>query len=81
MAEDIWLNDALQSDPNRWEVIVKYHGDLVAIGRAIGAEVEILYDGYAIITLEKSAIPKLLTYPEVEHILVLGTNPSAEHVA
>lgn len=68
MAEDIWLNDALQSDPNRWEVIVKYHGDLVAIGRAIGAEVEILYDGYAIITLEKSAIPKLLTYPEVEHI-------------
>ncbi len=68
MADDIWLNDTLQSDPNKWELIVKYHGDLEAIGRVIGAEVEVLYDGYAIVTLEKTAIAKLLTYPEVEHV-------------
>lgn len=68
MAEDIWISDFLQRDPRLWEVIVKYHGDLEAVGRAVGAEVEVLYYGYAILTIARSAVVELLNYPEIEHI-------------
>ncbi|MDD4690178.1 MAG: S8 family serine peptidase [Eubacteriales bacterium] len=47
------------------EVIVKYTGDISGVSRDLNAEVEILYQGYAIITLDESDISKLYSYQQI----------------
>lgn len=51
-----------------FEVIVKYNGDIEQVARELNAKAEPLYQGYAIITLEKSMIPKLYGYTQIEHV-------------
>ncbi|MDK2789011.1 MAG: hypothetical protein PWP07_2256, partial [Epulopiscium sp.] len=62
------LQGAVDTESKQWEVIVKYHGDLNAVGEQLGAEVEILTEGYGIITLEESKIPELSKYTQIEFI-------------
>lgn len=50
------------------EVIVKFSGDVLEISRRLQAEVEVLLQGYAIITLAPADIPKLYSYPQIENI-------------
>ena len=50
----------------RIEVIVKFNGDILEISRNLRAEVEILLQGYAIITIDQADIPKLYSYIQVE---------------
>ncbi|MEJ8554129.1 S8 family serine peptidase [Tepidibacter sp. Z1-5] len=58
-----------------FEVIVKYHGDLLKIEEELDADVELLNERFAIITLKEEDILKLLDYEEIEYIerpFVLG---------
>ncbi len=50
------------------EIIVKYHGDLTPIANDLGAEVEPLYQSYAIITIRRDLVPRLYTYSQIEHM-------------
>ena len=50
------------------EVIVKYNGDLSKIGDSLGAEIEILNQNYAIITLRQDQIELLYNFIEIEYI-------------
>jgi subtilisin family serine protease len=58
----------LDPESETWEVIVKYHGDVSAVAAAIVAQVEILSENYAIITLEQDKIPSLELFTEIEHV-------------
>lgn len=55
-------------DENRVELIVKYHGDLPSIAESLGAEAELLFQGYAIVTIDRDKIPQLYSYPQIENI-------------
>lgn len=57
-----------QTDETKWEVIVRFNGSLDAIKRELNAEVEILFQNYAIITLSRNQIPALYAYPQIVHI-------------
>lgn len=50
------------------EVIVKYSGDIHRVGSGLGAEVEDLGEGFAIITLRSYQIPLLYGYREIEYV-------------
>jgi len=62
-------------DPDRdsWEVIVKYSGDIYRVEYELGAEVEILGEGFAILTLRSGQIPLLYNYKEIEYIEIPKT--------
>lgn len=52
-----------------FELIVKYNGDILKIEKELGVSVEVLSQGYAIITVKgQEDIEKLLLYPEIEYI-------------
>lgn len=55
-------------ETNLVEVIVKFNGDIDRIARELGITLEVLYQGYAIITTPPSKIPLLYGYTEIEHI-------------
>ncbi|MGI6280312.1 MAG: S8 family serine peptidase, partial [Acutalibacteraceae bacterium] len=55
-------------NPELVEIIVKYSGDINAVAQQIGAEVEELLGGYAIVTIRPQDINRLYLYPEVESI-------------
>jgi subtilisin family serine protease len=55
-------------ESNLIEVIVKFNGNIDHIARELDVFLEILYEGYAIITTPPSKIPLLYEYPEIEHI-------------
>lgn len=61
------LNAGTDADNERWEVIVKFHGD---ISRIAGGDikVEILSAGYGIITLPKRYIEALAALEEIEFV-------------
>jgi len=62
------LESGFDDGTGRWEVIVKYTGDLAAIGAALDAEVEILSATYAIITLPHAQLRQLYQFPEIEYV-------------
>jgi len=51
-----------------WEIIVKYSGDIYRLEAELGVEVEILEEGFAIITLQSDQISLLYNYKEIEYI-------------
>lgn len=55
-------------EDDRVELIVKYHGDLPTIAGTLGAEAELLFQGYAIITIDRDRIPELYSFPQIENI-------------
>lgn len=50
------------------EVIVKYHGDILAVGAKAGADIEILTSNYAIATLDITRLNEFYKFNEVEYI-------------
>ncbi len=58
----------IEPESNEIEVIVKFNGDIERVAEILGAEAEIIYENYAIITIDKTKIPRLTAYPQVEHI-------------
>ena len=61
------LSVGIEEEENRWEVIVKYHGNLERIA-SDEIQVEILIAGYAIVTLPAFLIAALAELEEVEYI-------------
>ena len=50
------------------EIIVKYNGDVFGTAEKVGADVELLSDNYAIFQIDKSNIPVLSSFTEIEDI-------------
>lgn len=61
------LNVGFDESTRRWEVIVKYHGDLERIANE-EIDVEILLSGYAIVTLPEKYMEALADMEETEYI-------------
>ena len=61
------LSVGIEEQTNRWEVIVKYHGNLEQIAND-EVWVETLIAGYAIVTLPAFLLPALAELDEVEYI-------------
>lgn len=61
-------SEAHQNDDNRVEIIAKFGGDIIQIAAELQAEIEVLMQGYAIITIDKSNIPKLYLYTQIESL-------------
>jgi len=61
------LNVGIDNQTNRWEIIVKYHGNLERIAND-EIQVELLIAGYAIVTLPAFLIPALAELDEVEYM-------------
>ena len=49
----------------RWEVLVKYNGDIADVAKEVGAGVEVLGNGFAILTLPSASIPRLSSFPQI----------------
>ena len=62
------LNVGYEPETNRWEVIVKYNGDIQQVGKQVGAQVEILTGQYAILTVPEEMLNQLADFYEVEFI-------------
>jgi subtilisin family serine protease len=60
------LDSGFNRENNTWEIIIKYCGDIGILERELGAEVEILSQTFAIITLPAEQIPKLPGYQQVQ---------------
>ncbi len=65
---DNGLQNLFPGEEKETEVIAKFHGDITQIARDLQAEVEILSQEYAIITIDKDKIPRLYFYPQIEHL-------------
>lgn len=63
-----WTNLITNNEDEPFEVIVKFNGDIEGVAKELNAEAEILYQDYAIITLNKDQLPELNFFPEIEHI-------------
>ena len=62
------LNVGYDKNSNLWEVIVKYNGTFEKIKQDLDIKVEILSTSYAIVTLSREDIYKLVLYREIEYI-------------
>jgi len=58
----------INSNPDEWEVIVKYSGDLSRLEADLGFRAELLGNSYAILTMQSPQISRLLKYKEIEYI-------------
>ncbi|MBR2735655.1 MAG: S8 family serine peptidase [Clostridia bacterium] len=50
------------------EVIVKYNGDILSVGRRLGVETEILSENFAIVTLRLGELSRLTEFTEIEAV-------------
>ena len=66
--DEFEFSTIIEPDSNIIEVIAKFNGDITAVANSLGAEAEIVYDNYAIITIDKLLIGRLNSFPEVEHL-------------
>lgn len=57
-----------ESAGNRWQLIVKYTGDIEAVAESLSAEVVTLLGQYAIITVEEELIGQLTEFPQVLYV-------------
>jgi subtilisin family serine protease len=61
------LEVGYDSESRRWQVIVRYHGDLGTVALP-GWDITMLTGGYAIVTLPQSELSYLAALPQVEYI-------------
>ncbi|MDE7300401.1 MAG: S8 family serine peptidase [Lachnospiraceae bacterium] len=64
--KSIDLNTGFQEQTRRWELIVKYHGDLEELAGQLGFEAVPLLNSYAVITIDEGRIPALLASEQLE---------------
>lgn len=50
------------------EVIVKFHGDILEVGRQLGVDIELLTSNYAIASMDVTQLPAFYGFPEVEYV-------------
>ena len=62
------IEPGVQIGENLLEDIVKYSGDIMIVGVDLGVDVEILGEGYAILTLTVEKVQQLFDYREIEYI-------------
>ncbi len=62
------LDSGYDDRTDKWELIVKYNGELEKLERDLDIGIEILNENYAIITIEREQIPRLADYKEIEYI-------------
>ncbi|MCL2852348.1 MAG: S8 family serine peptidase [Defluviitaleaceae bacterium] len=55
----------LDETTGKWEVIVRYTGDIMRLEGLLNTGVELLGEGFAILTVRPEDIDKLSTYPEI----------------
>lgn len=67
-AETDDLDVGYNPEDNTWELIIRYHGDIMDVARQVDANVVILSGGYAILTLNQDNIGRLSEFEEVEYI-------------
>lgn len=65
---DVNLSTGYIYDEDKWELIIKYSGDIEAIRRKINAEIEPLSYGYAIVIIEGLQIDELSQIEQIEYI-------------
>lgn len=53
---------------NKFEIIIKYNGDIKKVAQELNFELEILSENYAIGTIEINKVQELIKYTEIEHI-------------
>lgn len=68
MSEKVSLFDMIDPCINEIEVIAKFNGDIMKIARELDAEAEVIYENYAIITIDKSKLGRLNSHAEIEHL-------------
>ena len=61
-------SQASPAEAERFELIAKFNGSLSQIAEALDADVEILTQGYAIITVNRNQIPALYDYSQIESL-------------
>lgn len=66
--KSITLDEGYLPEIQEWEVIVKYFGDILRLGAELGAQVEILTDEYAILTLPEDVIEELAAREEIVYV-------------
>lgn len=64
------LNVGYNEETNTWELIIRYNGDLLANENivALAKEIEILTNGYAIVTVEQDKVSEFALNPEIEFV-------------
>ena len=60
------LSTGYDAATNRWELIVKYNGDLKKLAELLGFEAVLLINYYAIVTIAQEKIEEFLLQPEIE---------------
>lgn len=60
------LNTGYDAATKRWELIVKYNGDLNGLAGRLGFEAVLLINYYAVVTIAQDKIEELLSQPEIE---------------
>lgn len=61
-------NTPLVPSEGTFEVIIKYNGDINQAAGALGVEVEVLSESYAILTLNRTQLEQVRAHTEVEYI-------------
>lgn len=62
------LNTGFEEQTKRWELIVKYHGNLEELAGQIGFDAVPLLNSYAVITIDERKIPALLASELMEFV-------------
>ncbi len=62
------LEAGYEPTTNRWELIVKYNGDLSRIASELNIQITQLFNNYAIVVIDESLIPAFEKYEEIEFI-------------
>lgn len=68
IGNELEIEEDLERASNEIEVIAKFNGDILKVAEELGAEAEIVYENYAIITIDKTKIAKLNSYSQIEHL-------------
>ncbi|MEG1459622.1 MAG: S8 family peptidase [Acetivibrio sp.] len=62
------LDVGYNSKENTWELIVRYHGDILKVAEEIKATAVVLSGGYAILIVKQEMIEELSEFEEIEYI-------------
>ena len=62
------LNTGFDAETKTWELIVKYHGDILRIKEEMEVSIALLMSGFAIITIREDLIQRFSGFEEVEYI-------------
>lgn len=61
------LSNGFNPENGLWEVIVKYHGDISRMASEVES-LELLLNGYAIMTLSEAQLARIITEDEIEYV-------------